>query len=429
MLSQARDPYIREPASAGDPETGTAELIVRSLRLLCLPLLGLLAGCGTVVLNPSGDIAVQQRNLILASTGLMLLIIVPVILATALFAWRYRASNTAAAYAPDWHHSTQLEVLIWTAPLLIIIALGALTWISTHVLDPFRVVGRIDPRHEVALGTAPLTVDVVALDWKWLFIYPEQGIAAVNELAAPLNRPISFHITSGTVMNTFFVPALAGQIYAMAGMETKLGAVINKAGTYDGFSGNYSGAGFSDMRFKFHGMEQKDFDAWIANAKGASETLDEKRFMALEKPSEGVRPMFFGSVTPEIFEKILNMCVDPGKMCLDRMMAIDAVGGVPGKAGEDNREKLLYDGARTGEGNEAPGATFPATGRPAHGSTAPNGMNPTSLTPDVNGQVLKPDGNASGGAMPDMPGMSASPAPGPSPPPEPGAVPKQLNEH
>ena len=399
---------------------------MRVLRLLVLlPILGLLGGCGTVVMNPSGDIAVQQRNLILASTGLMLLIIVPVILATVLFAWRYRASNSTASYAPDWHHSTQLEVLIWTAPLLIIIALGALTWISTHVLDPFRVVGRIDARREVVLGTAPLTVDVVALDWKWLFIYPEQGIAVVNELAAPLDRPISFHITSGTVMNTFFVPALAGQIYAMAGMETKLGAVINKAGTYDGFSGNYSGAGFSDMTFKFHGMEPKDFEAWIAKAKSSTETLDAKRFMALERPSEGMKPTFFGTIAPDLFEKVLNLCVDSGKMCLDRMMAIDAVGGVAGKAGEENRDKLLYDGARTGEGNEAPGATFPASGRPPNTNVAPQGMKPNATTPNVNGQA-PPPGGASGDDMRDMPGMSK---PGAAPAPEPGAAPKQLNEH
>ena len=419
----------------GEPETGAAEHIVRLLRLLVvLPVLALLGGCGTVVMHPSGDIAVQQRNLILASTGLMLLIIVPVILATILFAWRYRASNTSAAYAPDWHHSTQLEVLIWTAPLLIVIALGALTWISTHVLDPFRVVGRIDARHQVELGTAPLNVDVVALDWKWLFIYPDQGIAVVNELAAPIDQPISFHITSGTVMNTFFVPALAGQIYAMAGMETKLGAVINKPGIYEGFSGNYSGAGFSDMRFKFHGMEPKDFDAWIAKAKASGETLDAKRFMALEQPSDSVKPVFFGTIEPGIFEKILNLCVDPGKMCLDRMMAIDSVGGVGGKAGEENREKLIYDGARTEEGNEAPGATFPASGRTPDSPTAPNGMHPTTLTPDVNGQAPKPQGSpaggTSGGDMQDMPGMAKpASAPGPSPAPGSGTTPNQLNEH
>ena len=188
---------------------------VRSLRfLLLLPVFALLGGCDMVLMNPSGDVAVQQRNLILASTGLMLLIILPVMAATAIFAWRYRASNTGAPYAPDWHHSTQLEVLIWTAPLLIIVALGALTWISTHVLDPFRAVGRIDAAHAMPADVKPLTIEAVALDWKWLFFYPDQGIATVNELAAPVNVPIAFKITSATVMNTLFVPAMSGQIYA-----------------------------------------------------------------------------------------------------------------------------------------------------------------------------------------------------------------------
>ena len=367
-----------------------------------------------VVLHPAGDVAIQERNLILASTGLMLLIVLPVMIATGIFAWRFRASNTSAPYAPDWHHSTQLEVLIWTAPLLIIIALGALTWISTHVLDPFRTVGRIDASRPVELGTPPLVVDAVSLDWKWLFIYPQQGIATVNEIAAPVDTPMEFHITSGTVMNTLFVPALAGQIYAMAGMQTKLGGVINKVGTYGGYSGMYSGAGFSDMHFKFYGMESKDFDAWVAKAKASGATLDAGRYMELEKPSDAVKPMFFGSVTPDLFEKILNLCVDPGKMCLDRMMAIDAVGGAAGEAGRGNRERLIYDGARTDEGNEAPGATFPASGRPPNTNVAPQGMAPTSLTPDVNGAAPKPEGGA-------MPGT-------PAPPPEPGTSPKQLNE-
>src|SRR6478609_6021481 len=175
---------------------------------------GLLSGCGMVVMDPSGDVAVQQRNLIIASTALMLLVIVPVIAMTFMFAWRYRASNADAKYDPDWHHSTQLEVIIWTVPLLIIIALGAMTWISTHTLDPFRPLSRLAPNKPVPAGTKPLQVEVVALDWKWLFIYPELGVASLNEMAAPVNVPISFRITSSSVWNTFSVPALAGMIYA-----------------------------------------------------------------------------------------------------------------------------------------------------------------------------------------------------------------------
>ncbi|HEY8708434.1 MAG TPA: ubiquinol oxidase subunit II, partial [Burkholderiaceae bacterium] len=174
--------------------------------LLLLPAVALLAGCNAVLLNPSGDVALQQRNLIYISTGLMLLIIVPVIALTFFFAWRYRKAAARDDYDPEWHHSTQLELVIWAAPLLIIIVLGAITWISTHKLDPYRPLERIDAQRAVAAHTRPLVVEVVALDWKWLFIYPEQGIALVNEMAAPVDRPIEFRITASSVMNSFFVP-------------------------------------------------------------------------------------------------------------------------------------------------------------------------------------------------------------------------------
>ena len=396
---------------------------MRLLRILgLLPLFALLGGCDLVILNPSGDVAVQERNLILASTGLMLLIILPVMVATALFAWRYRASNTKAAYAPDWHHSTQLEVLIWTAPLLIIIALGALTWISTHTLDPFRPVGRIDAQRAVPMGAKPLEIDAVALDWKWLFIYPEQGIATVNALAAPVDQPIDFHITSGTVMNTLFIPAMAGQIYAMAGMETKLAAVMNKEGTFDGYSGMYSGAGFSDMRFKFQSLQPQAFDAWVDNAKHADTKLDDARFMELSKPSEKVRPQFYGSVQPDLFTKILNMCVDAQKMCEDQMMAIDATGGVAGEKGAENREKLIYDGARLSEGNEGPGATFPASGRPPNElGTTPQGVQPGGLATHSNESGSPADAAQGRG----HPSTDSSPADGGTKNP----APTQINPH
>ncbi len=204
-----------------------------------------LAGCDWVVMKPSGFIAREEAQLIVTSTVLMLLIIVPVIVLTLLFAWRYRASNRSAPHDPDWDHSTKLELVIWGAPLLIVIALGAVTWISTHQLDPYRPLDRLDADRPVLSSVRPLEVQVVALDWKWLFIYPEYGIATVNELAAPVDRPIEFTITASDVMNSFYIPALAGQIYAMPAMQTKLHAVINEAGVYDGFSANFSGDGFS----------------------------------------------------------------------------------------------------------------------------------------------------------------------------------------
>ncbi len=302
------------------------------LLLLAVAFLG---GCKAVVMNPSGDVAVQQRDLIVVSTVLMLLIIVPVIILTLVFAWRYRQSNTEAEYAPDWDHSTHLELVIWAAPLLIIIALGAVTWISTHTLDPYRPLERVAAGKPVPADTKPLVVEVVALDWKWLFFYPEQGIATVNELAAPVDRPIHFKITASTVMNSFFVPALAGQIYAMPGMETQLHAVINQPGEYKGISANYSGAGFSGMHFKFHGLSAGDFDTWVQNAKTQGGELSRDKYLALEKPSEREPVRLYANVAPGLYDAILNRCVENNRMCMKDMMAVDARGG-QGKPGTFN---------------------------------------------------------------------------------------------
>jgi cytochrome o ubiquinol oxidase subunit II len=319
------------------------------LRPLVLPsLLLMLGGCSAVVLDPSGDIAVQQRDLLLDSVWLMLIIIVPVMLLTVFFAWRYRQSNTSARYEPDWHHSTQLELIIWGAPLLIIICLGALTWISTHLLDPYRPLDRIADGKPVPAGTKPLEVDVVALDWKWLFIYPEYGVATVNELAAPVDRPIEFRITASSVMNSFYVPALAGQVYAMPGMQTMLHAVINKPGTYRGISANFSGDGFSGMHFAFYGQSDADFDKWIETTKASSGALDRASYTELAKPSEFQPVSRYGTVAPDLYKLILNECVEPGKMCLNEMSSIDAKGG-KGMAGIYNVLPLGHDAfARVG---------------------------------------------------------------------------------
>ncbi|MDQ0468607.1 ubiquinol oxidase subunit II [Labrys wisconsinensis] len=310
--------------------------------LAILPFLAVLGGCNAVVLSPAGDVASQQRDLILISTALMLVIIVPVMALTILFAWRYRQSNTNARYEPDWDHSTQLELVIWAAPLLIIICLGALTWMGTHILDPYRPIARVDEGRPVAAGTEPLQVQVVALDWKWLFIYPQYGIATVNALAAPVDRPINFQITASSVMNSFYVPALAGQIYAMPGMETKLHAVINKAGDYEGFSANYSGAGFSGMRFRFLGLDEAGFEQWIAKAKAGGGSLDRSLYLQLERPSENEPAHTYAAVAPDLYHAALNMCVEAGKMCMDEMMRIDAKGGL-GMAGINTVLPLTYD--------------------------------------------------------------------------------------
>lgn len=279
-----------------------------------------LSGCNTVVMDPSGDIAVQQSELIVVSTFLMLLIVVPVMLLTVWFAWKYRRKNTSARYEPDWDHSTKLELVIWGAPLLIIIALGLLTWISTHTLDPYRKLSRLDAQRPIPADTKPLIIEAVALDWKWLFIYPELGIATVNQLAAPIDVPIKFKITASRVMNSFFIPALAGQIYSMPGMETPLHAVINRAGEYEGFSANYSGAGFSDMRFKFYGMTTENFQAWVNKVKHTKVKLNRANYMQLEQPSRRDPVRHYGAVDTDLYHAILNRCLEPGQLCMDKMM-------------------------------------------------------------------------------------------------------------
>ncbi len=302
--------------------------LLKTLRgLSSLLPLALLAGCDTVLLNPSGDIAAQQGKLIIVSTVLMLLVIVPVIILTLVFAWRYRQSNTTARYEPDWDHSTLLELIIWAAPLLIIIALGAVTWISTHTLDPYRKLQRIDETRPVPADVQPLVVEVVALDWKWLFIYPEQGIATVNELAAPVDRPILFKLTATSTMNAFYVPDLAGMIYAMPGMQTELNAVINQPGVYKGMSSHYSGSGFSGMTFKFHGLSESDFAQWVARNKSEGKPLTRQAYLDLVKPSERDPVQRFASVEDGLYDKVLNRCVEDGKMCMHHMMSIDERGG------------------------------------------------------------------------------------------------------
>ncbi|MGN6818025.1 MAG: ubiquinol oxidase subunit II [Sphingomonas sp.] len=296
-----------------------------------MPVLALLSACDRAVLNPSGYVALQQRDIIIFSTAIMLLIIVPVIALIIIFAWRYRAGNQAT-YDPDFDHSTSLELVIWSAPLLIIICLGALTWWSTHLLDPFRPLDRVAANKPVDPKAKPLVVQVVSLDWKWLFIYPDQGVATVNELALPVDRPVRFDMTSTNMMNTFYAPTLAGMIYTMPGMRSTLHAVLNKPGVYDGMSANYSGAGFSDMHFKLYGVGQADFDKWVARVKASGKALDTNAFLALEKPSERVPPIYFSGVEPSLFDRVYNRCVRPGTPCMaDQMNAGTkaAAGGMP----------------------------------------------------------------------------------------------------
>lgn len=292
--------------------------------LLLLPLLLALGGCHLVLLNPSGDVARQQSDLMIASVIVMCVIIVPVLIAIGVIAWRYRASRKDAKYEPDWDHSSKLELMVWAGPLLIIMILGAMTWIGTHQLDPYRPLSRVSKGKPVYADTKPLEVEVVSLRWKWLFFYPKYGVATVNELAAPVNVPIEFKLTSSHMMDSFFIPALSGQVYTMPGMQTMLHAVINKPGTYRGFSANYSGHGFTDMRFQFKGMSEQDFKKWVAGVRTSGLALDRSTYDQLDRPSRDEPVHHYAAYATNLYTRILNRCVDPGQICTSQMMAIDA---------------------------------------------------------------------------------------------------------
>jgi cytochrome o ubiquinol oxidase subunit II len=249
-----------------------------------------------VVLNPKGPIADAQRGLLIDAFSVMLIVVVPVIVMALLFAWRYRASNRQAHYAPTWASSAKVDAVVWLVPALIVIAVGILVWRSTHKLDPYR---------EIVSDVPPLDIQVVAQDWKWLFIYPEQGIAVVNQMAIPAGRPISLRITSDTVMNSFYVPALAGQIYAMAGMQTRLQMLANAPGKFVGRNTQYSGGGFSDQFFEVLATSPADFDAWVAKARQAPAKLDAAAYAKLAEKSRLVPITYFSAFEPRLFDSII----------------------------------------------------------------------------------------------------------------------------
>nr|WP_281438810.1 ubiquinol oxidase subunit II [Achromobacter xylosoxidans] len=257
----------------------------------------LLGGCNMEILSPKGDIGAQEKTLLFTATGLMLLVVIPVIIMILTFAWKYRASNTKADYQPKWAHSTAIEVVVWTVPCIIVAILAVITWRSTHALDPYKP---LVSEHK------PVTIEVVSLDWKWLFIYPEYDIATVNEIAFPVDVPVNFRITSASVINSFFIPQLGSQIYSMAGMETKLHLNAREPGTYAGISANYSGAGFSGMRFKAIATSQEGFDNWVKEAKASGTALTPAVYQELTKRSEHNPVAKYASVPPSMFDYILG---------------------------------------------------------------------------------------------------------------------------
>src|SRR5271154_853268 len=248
-------------------------------------------------LDPQGPIASAERLLLINSTAVMLVVVVPVIVATLAFAWWCRSSNTRATRSLDESYEGRVEFVVWSIPALTVILLGGVIWIGSHQLDPRAPIpGKSDPLH----------VDVVALDWKWLFIYPDQGVAAVNQLVIPAGAPIGFRLTSATVMNSFFVPQLGSQIYAMGGMTTHLNLLATRTGEYRGFSANFSGDGFSQMNFIVKSVPAGDFNAWLERARGTGSGWDEASYAELAKPSRDEAPATYRSVEPKLFERILD---------------------------------------------------------------------------------------------------------------------------
>jgi cytochrome o ubiquinol oxidase subunit 2 len=261
--------------------------------LLCITL----GGCSEGVLDPKGLIAVAEREILFDSLGIMLAIGIPTILAILGTAFWFRASNARAGYLPDFTYSGRLELLVWSIPAMTVLLVGGVAWIGARDLDP---------RRPIAFTVKPIVVQVVSLDWKWLFIYPDQGVASVNHLTVPVGTPVSFALTSSGVMNSFFVPQLGSQIYTMSGMETHLWLQADHAGSYPGVSANFSGAGFADMRFTVDAVPTEQFTQFVARTRGAGPELSAATYFELARPSQAVAPFTYRSVDPGLFDDILN---------------------------------------------------------------------------------------------------------------------------
>jgi cytochrome o ubiquinol oxidase subunit 2 len=283
---------------ASNPLAGSRFRVVSRLLFVCAAA-ALLSSCRMAgVLDPQGPIAQQELLLLINTTEIMLVVVVPVILMALGFAWWYRAGNPRANHSPDWNYQGGVELVVWSIPALVVILLGGVQWIASHQLDP---------RAPIASDKKPLEVDVVSLDWKWLFIYPEQQIAAVNQLVVPAGTPVNFRLTSATVMNSFFVPQLGTQIYAMGGMASRLNLMADKPGEYPGISANFSGEGFPDMRFVVKAVPTGEFDGWVQKVRGSGGALDDGAYAELAKPSQAVPPTTYRAANPKLFDRIIEM--------------------------------------------------------------------------------------------------------------------------
>jgi cytochrome o ubiquinol oxidase subunit II len=264
----------------------------------------LLGGCDAVVLDPQGPIGIAEKTILVDSLAIMLTIVVPTIAAILVFAWWFRASNTRATYLPDFSYSGRIELIVWAIPLLVIMLLGGgVVWIGSHDLDPAK---------PLASDTPPLEIQGISLDWKWLFIYPKQHVASVNQLVVPTGVPIHFSLTSASVMNAFFIPQLGSMIYTMNGMTTQLNLRADAPGTFLGLSSHYSGDGFSDMHFEVQAVSAEKFAAWIEATRKSGPTLNDESYAALARQSVNTQPFTFGAADPELFHKIVTQQLPPG---------------------------------------------------------------------------------------------------------------------
>jgi cytochrome o ubiquinol oxidase subunit II len=262
-----------------------------------------LVACHSAVLDPHGPIGKAEKTILVDSLAIMLAIVVPTIIATLGIAWWFRASNKHALYLPTWEYSGQIELVVWAIPIMVITLLGGVTWIGAH---------KLDPAIPLESKSAPLDIQVVSLDWKWLFIYPSQKIATVNELVVPSNVPLHLTMTSSSVLNAFFIPQLGSMIYTMAGMTTELNLSADEVDTFRGLSSHYSGEGFSDMHFNVRAVSSDDFDAWILKVHSDGRALDSKAYSDLAKPSIGMAPTTYGAVDTGLFDKIVRLNISPG---------------------------------------------------------------------------------------------------------------------
>ncbi len=270
--------------------------VVASLSLL-------LTACHWALLDPRGPVGHANRTILIDSLAIMLAIGVPTIIATFAFAWWFRASNTRARYRPDWEFSGAIELVVWAIPAMVIILLGGVAWIGSHELDPAKPLSDRE---------APFEVQVVSLDWKWLFIYPREGVASVNELVVPAGVPLHFSLTSSSVWNVFFVPQLGSMIYTMNGMRTQMNLQADEPGTFHGLSAHFSGDGFSDMHFPVRAVRADEFATWIKATRGVGPTLDGAAYTALARQSMNLPASTFGAVTPDLFAKVVRQELAPG---------------------------------------------------------------------------------------------------------------------